>query len=765
MAAEKHPKRYTATTTSLVINGVQDYTILEQKFRLVRYIIPDTLLYRKNSTDFGRVHNTIRAQIDYPYRSFKHDDLDGKRNKKWVVYVLYPREAPISNLTLSWFEDASLPWREEAFSNLPLHLLMKLLQIRFFRGDGVSRFVGQDKCYVYAKSGGNDFHYCVEIELLGVENNSEGGSNQEIRVIPHARRFGKANPPFLSSSPFFGKRMVGTRSFLIQLKPGMEAQESVLYTPLTISGMPARIKFHDTRNLDAGKGKIVFDFTQQFLANMRELGIIVSLRKRAFVQAPMPKIAELPIKQLRVVGVYDNRLNHTPDITRYIDLFHEMYPDIVFTTLEDITAAPEGGILILLDAKAEDFEEDGILSDKKDPYPTLYMNHTNIPKQSLNVNPNDPDALEGGNYLDYPLVQPQDKDFARNLRVSLNELYLKCSVLYGTEHFPLPLIPDQRAFIRKGRFGGKTFTVGLWFSDNQVHFVNLADPTQSEAFYELLDQWSVDWDTQYDNLLAERQRITENGAPKDLPEFDIIVGPDLFVAIENLEERILYEYDQIDQRHKEQRTLYPLAHFKLAPQYERIRQERSTLLPLDELVQQGLLSGRKSPKTVADRQSLTFYKQLRAYDLLLEDIGKTYPILSYQELTSGEWLERIAHIFGSKATSEGKYHRRVIAGIYKDLGMFLSEKGQDVQLYQHIWYDDTNAFLIGSPTTIPMKGHDRAQLIRRFQIMQGEAHFKKEQLLSTMGVLFVRHNQYTVSPYYFHLIDLYVENVLQYSPQ
>jgi hypothetical protein len=62
-----------------------------------------------------------------------------------------------------------------------------------------------------------------------------------------------------------------------------------------------------------------------------------------------------------------------------------------------------------------------------------------------------------------------------------------------------------------------------------------------------------------------------------------------------------------------------------------------------------------------------------------------------------------------------------------------------------------------------MQGQERAHLIRRFQIMQGGAHFNREHLLSTMGVLFVRPRQYTVSPYYFHLIDLYVENVLRYS--
>lgn len=46
--------------------------------------------------------------------------------------------------------------------------------------------------------------------------------------------------------------------------------------------------------------------------------------------------------------------------------------------------------------------------------------------------------------------------------------------------------------------------------------------------------------------------------------------------------------------------------------------------------------------------------------------------------------------------------------------------------------------------------------------MQGSSHFDKEQLLAMMGVLFVRYKQYTVLPYYFHLIDLYVDNVSRY---
>src|SRR5260221_603177 len=88
---------------------------------------------------------------------------------------------------------------------LPLHLLLKLLQIRFFRGEETSRFVGQDKCYVYARSGGGDFHYCVEIGLKGAPTNTESSPTQEFRIIPYARRFGKIEPPFQPSRPLFGK--------------------------------------------------------------------------------------------------------------------------------------------------------------------------------------------------------------------------------------------------------------------------------------------------------------------------------------------------------------------------------------------------------------------------------------------------------------------------------------------------------------------------------------------------------------------------------
>lgn len=758
MTTRANSKQHTVMTTTLIVERPQNYANLEQRFQIVRYVIPDKLLYRKNPTDFGRVHNSIRDQVDHPYKSFQHDTLDGY--KKWALYVLYPCEAPVNEVILNWFEDTPLSHRTVAFSDLPMHVLLKLLQIRFFRGDNTSRFIGQDKCYVYARSGGGDFHYCVEIEIKGALTNSESASTQEFRIIPHAKRFAKSNPPFQPSQTIFGKRPVRNTYVFLHLKSSMVAQEPVVYNTVTLPGKRAQIKYYDPRNLDAGRGKIVFDFVQQFLANLADLGIVGYAKQRTFTSTQTSKTAYLPIENLGVVGVYDNCLRRTHTLADYVEFFNGMAPSIHFIAVEHVEDAPRGGLLVLLDAKADDFEEDGPLAGEKDPYRDLYEDHPEIPKQSLIVNLNDPDALQGGEYLDYPMMQPHDENIDVKLKVVLNELYLKCAVIHGPTYFTLPFIPDKLAFIRRNRFDGKTFTAALWFEEGQMHFADLGAPLQSEAFYQLLERWHVDWDEQYERLLVERRRIAENGAMKDLPTFDIIVGLDLFVAIEDLNERVLYNYNEMSRRSEEHITAYPIEQLRLSPYYDEIK--RSTMLSLEKLSQRGLLDTDKKPSTAPERQSLTFIKQLQEYDALLEEIAVTHPIISYRELTNGEWLERIARIFGSKADSENKYHSNIIAGLYKKRKMFLSAKGQDVLLYQGIWYDDTDAFLVGSPTGMDLQGQERAHLIRRFQILQGSARFDKNQLLATMGVLFVRYNQYTVSPYYFHLIDLYVENVLHY---
>ena len=60
---------------------------------------------------------------------------------------------------------------------------------------------------------------------------------------------------------------------------------------------------------------------------------------------------------------------------------------------------------------------------------------------------------------------------------------------------------------------------------------------------------------------------------------------------------------------------------------------------------------------------------------------------------------------------------------------------------------------------------DKGNVIRRFNVVQGDsAMLNTGLILNTMAVKFVRKNRYTVHSYFYHLIDLFVSEVLQVSP-
>jgi hypothetical protein len=111
----------------------------------------------------------------------------------------------------------------------------------------------------------------------------------------------------------------------------------------------------------------------------------------------------------------------------------------------------------------------------------------------------------------------------------------------------------------------------------------------------------------------------------------------------------------------------------------------------------------------------------------------------------------------------GKPSRRILLEKYRKLGLFLSDRSDDVQLSQGIWHDESDAFVVGTTTPMNIGGQENAHLLRRFRVLQGEAHFDREEYLAAMAVQFVPPRQYTVMPYHYHLIDLYVENVRRYE--
>ena len=66
---------HTTQTTTLIVTRPADFSLLEARFRLMRYELPAVLYRRKNKNDYGRMHNCLRDQLDYPYKVFTHDKM------------------------------------------------------------------------------------------------------------------------------------------------------------------------------------------------------------------------------------------------------------------------------------------------------------------------------------------------------------------------------------------------------------------------------------------------------------------------------------------------------------------------------------------------------------------------------------------------------------------------------------------------------------------------------------------------------------------
>lgn len=769
-------KQRTVQTTTLEIERPADFARLESRFRVERYVLPDDLRYSTSTTSharrivFARIHTALRDQLDCAYKVFTHDGLDG--HERWAVYALFLRDVPPVPLALPWHRHPGpLPHRAVTFAEVPFHITLKLLQLALFRGGTSTRFVGQDHCYTYACPDGRDFASCVRIELKGARDAKETDRIHAFRVIGHATRFGPAD--LAKARPWdalFGKRAVGSRFYFLHLKTGQAEQEPAVYHEVHLADQRAHVKYHDPRDLDAGRGKILYDFIQEYLAYLRDLGITGAPRRRTLTAFAASDGQRLDISRLGPIGVYDNRLaRDAHPLSAYVGLFARLRPDVAFVPLQQMADVSQGGsVLVLLDAVAADFAADGVLARQVDPYQLLYCSTPQIPKQSLVVNGNDPSALAGGDYLDYPFPGPDDEDqLTLRLETVLNELYLKSAISYGYEQVPLPGVPCERGFIRKSRYEGEIATTALWYRGGHLSFADLGDPSARDAFGALLAQWGVNYTARMEEFQASLGRADEP------PAYDIIVGPDLFVVIEDLQERVLYAYDEIVRRRRAWTEPRPATDFQLAPHYDALKTD--DMLPLASLLRAAAGEevlherasgrgggGRGSGQAAALVRSRAFYDQLLTFDQLLADIAITHPSLSLAELTGGSWRDDIARIFGGMRDT-AKPSRRILLAKYRKLNRFLSDRGNDVQLSQGIWHDVSGAFIVGATTPMHATGQQNAHVMRCFRVLQGAEHFHPEEFLAAMAVQYVRPRQYTVVPYHYHLIDLYVENVRRYE--
>lgn len=252
----------TTPTTTLVVSMPTDFSRLEAHYRLIRYELPRDLRWvaKRDRNAFGRMHNSLRDQLDCPYKTYTHDRLDDV--EKWVVYALYRRNETPATITLPFLSNAPLRQSEVPFDRLELHLLLKLLQIAYVRGNQTDRFVGQDLCYVHAQRERSTY-ICLQIDLQGDIRTEAGDHEQEFKMLGRARRFQRVEYPGGTPLPYayFGRKITeGTAYFLHLKRSEIEVCRQTgepLYAIRAREGKRTSLVYHDLRHIEASVGNII----------------------------------------------------------------------------------------------------------------------------------------------------------------------------------------------------------------------------------------------------------------------------------------------------------------------------------------------------------------------------------------------------------------------------------------------------------------------------------------------------------------------------
>ncbi len=756
-------------TTTLIVETPISYEKLAQNFRLIRYAVPEKFNFINDKNKFKRLHVQLRDQLKYPYRFFTHDRLEGSL----AVYVLYEPQAAVTPLKLDFVSgDDELVWNEVNFNQLPLHLIIKLLQANYFKARKTSEFISESQYYIQAKVTRGKV-VCLEIKIQGDSQNKDDQlpGTQEYKVIGRATRFGKRSKSKIKESykrlyDYFQQRSPKEgQSFFTRIPPDkIDDFEGDIYSLYTDPDERATLDYHSQLRPERTRGKILYDFIDNFSRYLARYGIIARQKTRDFTEyKPKRDNADLRLEKLEAIKLVCIRLNQdTVPIDDYRNLLQSAYPYLNFTIAGELRADERSPLLILQDYNKEDFQPGGILAEKQDPRPALYSACPDAPKQTINVNPNEViDFSEASAYLNYPLIslrkgseQDLGKRFDLRFAVCLNQLFLKDLIvnqrnvigrLPCLDNVEAPLL--QYAFIRKQTYERQPHHVMVYFRNNTLQFVDLRTPSGKKLLYELTDEFEIDWDDVIQRFRAKYLFKEE----REIKRYDFLIGPGQVIEIEDIQERVLYEYDEIIRRKQELDIPYSVEDFRLAHHYDELK--GSNRLSLKSLLALTECTTQKA------QQSKAFLEQLRAYDDFLGELARHRVEISFNELTSEVNLPTIAQIFNIKPDNKGKYNRRKFKGLYQTLGRFLSDKGSDVQQYSGIWHDSENCFMVGSPEGLKDK-QPRAQLIRKFDVYLGDDLFSIQNFLPTLEVKFVRHEQYTVYPYFFHMIDLYVETIL-----
>lgn len=541
-------------TTTLLVEKLSDYSQLENNYRLVRNELPfDVYQSLGYETAMIKLHKQLKEQLDTPYLIFNNDFLDEKQKR--VIYALYNSgtdKNDIIPLEIDFIESIHnpLPWRWINFSDLDLHLLIKLLLAAF--ANSFPYFAGQGGYFIHVKEERPGWDLCMEIELSGGLNNYDEYDQekqiQEMEISGHSRYF-KIGEDYREGEVFYERYLEKGIVFFRQLTPAQArnytGKLACLYSN---NANRPHIDYHRQNNTEVQpcRGLYLHSFLQKFSKWLNKNGVECRHKTRNWIKYDIEdKSRGLEYPHLDIIYLHDRRhKKESIEFSAYREALSNNYPDVNWVILDNLDDITDDPVIVIQDADQEAYNRDQPLYVRDDPYQYIKDTYPEIPTQFVNVNSNKVlQDLDESSYLDYPMIQIERKnEWDIKFRNSIYQLYLKNVVLNNlsvSEYLPVDgLINDliNYIYIKKISKGKCAF---MWIAEDRLEF----SPLLTQKDRELLDSVCTDFGFTYTwQEICERLKDKTYKEEWQLGAYDLILLPGKVVMINELNETVLYDY-------------------------------------------------------------------------------------------------------------------------------------------------------------------------------------------------------------------------------
>ncbi len=670
------------------------------------------------SEDYAKNHIWARKQTDNPY--YLHSPT-------LKLYIAYKSQDTIASIFDGQIElkKAQIPYFKYERLN---HCIIKLLIACFVHKD--KKFISNNIFYLlsdaFSSKKGYDYANVIKIDPKlkhekNINNNDTG--ILELYFKDRATRLRKTDYGSRNKRqiPFDFIELGEDQLAFKQLKVNNSIEDTYpIYEENTDKNYKTRIKHHSLENIEEfekSRNTLLDKFTQNLVSYLSKIGLNVTSKTLALQQvAKKLSVGNLNYENF-VITVLDYRFNQNVKTTKIIEKFNQQGYDISFKhgLLENIDK--NDNVLILMDYSTGDCELTGVLAnyDGKDGY-KIVKDAGIKNSQGFCINPNH--FINGNskismspeeflNYKSFSKTKFSNNGLARDFQISIEQLYLKSIINESSTsnniNIPKSSLLTNSVFIHCFTKNSKRHEYICYATEESFFIVNL----KSEKALEILKSFGIkDLET-----LVQLRTNYDKWAKFNTGYIYLMLNHSGLIEINELNERVLY-----------------------SSEIGNILKDRNSIRDKSEFLIQ------------ANNEVFSSDK-VKKYNEFVEEMVEQQ--ISFENLVKGGkyglYRKKVMELLDLK--NEKK--------LTKALGIKGKKSGGFLSTYQGIWFDENKLeYFVGDKAGYKYN-QSKGYQIRKIIVHKGK--FNPNEFFPLLNVDFIKHKNYTVLPYIFNLIKMYVD--------